>query len=171
MVSEGGLEVVTLVAESEREKGIFDSSLGNKDGAKAKTYKNYDSRGIRTTIQLDSDYITMLSPEVLTMPELWKRHTEVLEEKLSILENIRYWTQRSSLMLFVLSMAPPIYTLASEFSGYWSQWLLAIVSPVMGWSILRFRNRIVLWVAKRYVQRRFCGIGSISKKEEQLRHR
>ena len=54
-----------------------------------KTYKIYDRIGIRTIIQLDADYVTMMSPEVLAMPELCKRHAEILKEKLSVLECFR----------------------------------------------------------------------------------
>jgi len=162
MVSEGGLQVVTLVPELDGDAAVSSPSL---------TYqgKIYDQRGIRTTIQFDSDYVTTLSPEVLTMPELWQRHTAVLQAKLTILQRMRFWV-RQSWLLFLLY---PIYMFISalttgEFPGEWLSLTSSSVhvAAVMGIAIVLARKLIVrllrvlllppvLWVARWYVQRCF----------------
>lgn len=102
LVHERGFQVVTLIAESEGDAG------GVNKEAKAKTiYKSYDSKGIRTTIQLDSDCIIMISPEVLTMPRLWEQHAIAVKEKLGILERISSLVGKLGfLLLLLLSLSP-----------------------------------------------------------------
>lgn len=142
---------MTLIAEPKPERSASATTLeGNNaiDGTQgeAKTYKSYDSRGIRTTIQLDADYVTMISPEVLAMPELWKRHTEILREKLSVLGSAQHLAWRSSGVIWTLSALPVLYTLATGGnSEYWLQWLSWTGSVGL---IVLVRNRIIWWLAQ-----------------------
>ncbi len=148
MVSEGGMQVVTLVAEPEGDITVSSTSS---------TYqgKIYDRRGIRTTIQFDSDYVTTLSPETLSMPELWKRHTTILQEKLIILQRIHGWVQRSWLLFLLFPMGTFIFDV---MAGGYSVLLAAAIVLARTW-IVRFLYELlrppVLAVARWYAQWRF----------------
>lgn len=154
MFSEGGLQVLTLTAEMEGDTAVSTSYQG----------KTYDRRGIRTTIQFDSDYVTTFSPEVLAMPQLWQRHTAVIQAKLTVLQRVRFWG-RQSWLLFLLY---PIYTFISALmtGGFPEEWLALTSSTLGGIIVVLARKWIVrgvrllllppvLWVARWYVQRRF----------------
>lgn len=154
MFSEGGLQVVTLMADLEGDTAVPTPYQG----------KTYDQRGIRTTIQFDSDYVTVLSPEVLAMPELWQRHTAVIQAKLTVLQRVRFWG-RQSWLLFLLY---PLYTFISTLvsGGFPEEWLSLTINILGGVIVVLARNWIVrgfrliflppvLWVARWYVQRRF----------------
>ncbi len=161
MVSEGGLQVVTLMPELEVGTAVFSLPPAYQG-------KIYDQRGIRTTIQFDSDYVTTMSPEVLAMPELWQRHTDVLQEKLSILKKMQFWVGQSWLLFLIY----PVYMVISALmtDGFPGEWLSltssAHVGMVMGVVIALVRKLIVrflralllppvLWAVRWYVQRRF----------------
>ncbi len=165
MVSEGGLQVVTLIPELEGGAAVFSLSS---------TYqgKIYDQRGIRTTIQFDSDYITTISPEVLAMPELWQRHTDVLREKLSILKKTQFWVGKSWLLFLIYPVYTVIFALMTEgFPGEWlsltsgahvgmAMGLVAGAAVVLARKLFVRLLRVlllppVLWAARWYAQRRF----------------
>ena len=78
IVRDGGLEVVTETGTMGPQGNTSTTTVRDKQETreKRKTYKIYDRIGIRTTIQLDADYVTMMSPEVLGMPELCKHHSD-----------------------------------------------------------------------------------------------
>ncbi|MDQ3186835.1 MAG: hypothetical protein M3Q16_10365 [Pseudomonadota bacterium] len=170
MFSEGGLQVVTLIAEPEGDTAV------SSPPSPSPVYqgKIYDRRGIRTTIQFDLDYITTLSPEVLGMRELWERHTDVLQKKLIILQRIRYWVRRSWL-LFLLY---PIYTFISALTthGVSGESLSLICSLLLGVAIVLARKWMVRLLCKLlrplvlspvrwYVRRRFQRFVSMPAKE------
>lgn len=157
MVSEGGLQVVTLTAERAGDTAVPIPSSAYQG-------KIYDQRGIRTIIQFDSDYVTTFSPEVLVMPELWQRHTAVVQDKLTVLQRMRFWG-RQSWLLFLLY---PIYTFISALmtGGFPEEWLSLTISALWGVIIVLARKWIVrllrllflppvLWAARWTVQRRF----------------
>jgi hypothetical protein len=155
LVHERGFQVVTLIAESEGDAG------GVNKEAKAKTiYKSYDSKGIRTTIQLDSDCIIMMSPEVLTMPRLWEQHAVEVKEKLGILErissllgNLGFW------LLLVLSLVPLAYT--------WDKLAdrsLIAVSAIPAIIIALFRRQLLSLLRKLLLRPVFWAIGRYSRR-------
>lgn len=160
MVSEGGLQVMTLVPELEGGAPAHSQSIPYRG-------KIYDQRGIRTIIQFDSDYVTTMSPEVLAMPELWKQHMEVLQKKLGILQEIRTRIEQSLLWLLLLLPFLICLTYALMTGKFSEEWLsLAITAPAASFIVWWVRERIVrflcllllspaLWVVRRYVQWRF----------------
>jgi hypothetical protein len=144
IVRDGGLEVVTRIDGTGPGTIPRPATVGDKQEVQEerKTYKVYDTTGIRTTIQLDADYVTIMSPEVLAMPELCKRHTEILKEKLSVLERIRYLALSSLCVLSGGSILPVLYVwVMGGFSASGVQWL-SIVSPLAGLLVIRYRNRL-----------------------------
>jgi hypothetical protein len=169
IVNEGGLEVVTEIGTTGSEGNTSATSGGEKKETQEerKTCKSYDSRGIRTTIQLDGDYVTMMSPEALGMPELWKRHRETLKEKLSVVERLRRLAWKSSGIIFLFSVWT-LYTQYARSGGYPGfQLVPASVLGLIGVAIsiiMLFLNRITWWLAKWYVQRRFSSLISVSAK-------
>lgn len=143
MASEGGLQVVTLVAESEGDMTVSSTSSAYQG-------KIYDRRGIRTTVQFDSDYVTTLSPEVLAMPELWNRHAAVLQKKLIILQRLRVWVKRSWFLFLLVPLGTFILDLTA---GGCSVLLGAAIVLAQRW-IARFLYKLlwrpVLAAARRY---------------------
>ena len=102
------------------------------------------------------------------MPELWQRHTDVLQEKLSILKKMQFWVGQSWLLFLIY----PVYMVISALmtDGFPGEWLSltssAHVGMVMGVVIALVRKLIVrflralllppvLWAVRWYVQRRF----------------
>lgn len=134
MFSEGGSQVVTLVADSENITALSTPSSAYQG-------KNYDRRGIRTTIQFDSDYVTILSPEVLAMPDLWQRHTDALQAKLSILQRMHLLIEKSLFVFFIL--APIIYMLISYLTGGFPGEWLALIGSGLAVAIACARKWIV----------------------------
>ncbi len=57
--------------------------------------------GIRTTIQLNSNYITIVAPAMLQQPQIWQEHVTHINTKLAILDKLRILVQQSW-MLFLL---------------------------------------------------------------------
>ena len=170
IVRDGGLEVVTETGTMGPQGNTSTTTVRDKQETreKRKTYKIYDRIGIRTTIQLDADYVTMMSPEVLGMPELCKRHAEILKEKLSVLERVRGLAWKTWAVIFLPSMALTLYTQFVQISGYpgvrLDLWpvlsLIGVVGAVISF-IMLFLNRIMWWLAKSYVRRRFSPLVSI----------
>jgi hypothetical protein len=157
MVSEGGLQVVTLIVDLEGDTAVPTPYTPYQG-------KIYDRRGIRTTIQFDSDYVTVMSPEVLAMPELWQRHTAVLRAKLTVLQRMRFWGRQSWLLLLLY----PLYTFISALmtGDFPEEWLSLTISALSGVMMVLARKWIVrglrflllpplLWAGRWYVQRRF----------------
>ena len=164
IVRDGGLEVVTETGTMGPQGNTSTTTVRDKQETreKRKTYKIYDRIGIRTTIQLDADYVTMMSPEVLGMPELCKRHAEILKEKLSVLERFRVLAWKNWVIIFLPSMALTLCTQFVQSSGYpgfrldlWSVLnLIGVVGVVISF-IMLFLNRVMWWLVKWYVQWRF----------------
>jgi hypothetical protein len=154
IVNEGGLEVVTEIGTTGSEGNTSATRGGEKKETQEerKTCKSYDSRGIRTTIQLDGDYVTMMSPEALNMPELWKRHTETLKEKLFVVERVRRLASVSSLLIFVLSFLWALYAAATGgFLTYGSQWF-SVVGLLLGAVFIKLRNEFIWWLTRNCVR-------------------
>jgi hypothetical protein len=147
IVRDGGLEVVTRIDGSGQEDNAPTATAGEKQGTQEerKTYKIYDTIGIRTTIQLDADYVTIMSWEALSMPEACKRHSEILKEKLSVLERVPRRARRISCVVFCLSTLPFLFTLATgRFGGIGLEWV-SILGPMLGGVVVWGRNRLV-WI-------------------------
>jgi hypothetical protein len=172
IVTDGGLEVVTEMTAT-GPKGNT-STITTADEKKEtreerKTYKIHDRAGIRTTIQLDADYVTIISREVLTMPELWERHTEILKEKLSVLERVRGLAWKHGAITFLSSTALILYAQYAQSGGYPEFQLnagsvLGLIGAALS-VIMLFLNRITWWLAKWYVRRRFSSLVAIPVKE------
>jgi hypothetical protein len=93
--SAGGLQVVTLLSG---EDGTTTESGTNRpyDG------KSYDQKGMRSIIQPDGDLVTVISPEVLTKPQVWQLHTETIDEKLAVLERLKQWARQSWVLFLII---------------------------------------------------------------------
>lgn len=70
----------------------------------AYTGKTYTHTGIRTTIQLSSDYVTTLSTAVLQHPHLWQEHMTYVDTKLSVLDKLRRLAQQSWLLFMLIPL-------------------------------------------------------------------
>lgn len=116
MVSQGGLVIQTGLDGQVVETAVPDFAVY--------AGKTYPQKGIRTTIQLDSDYITILSPEIMARPEIWQSHMAQVEAKLVVLQVLRSWA-RQSWLLFLL---PALIWLLGD--------LLALESLTAVWELL-----------------------------------
>ena len=147
IVRDGGLEVVTRLDATGPEGDTSIETDGEKKETQEerKTYKIYDTIGIRTTIQLDGDCVTIMSRQVLGMPEVWGRHTESLKEKLSLVKRVRRLALSSSLVLFVIFILPVIPVI---YEGATASGLERLVFPLMGALFYGFRNRFIWWLAR-----------------------
>lgn len=161
MYSAGGLVLMTGMDGAVVETAVSPSSS---------TYngKIYDHTGIRTTIQLDSDYMTVMSTAVLQQPRIWQQHVAHVDAKLAVLDTLREWAQRS----WLLFMLMPLVWYGSDLTGIESvedawrfiyptllggaivlgrKWILrglqAVVLPlimrVIGWFVKRRFNQFV----------------------------
>lgn len=164
--SEGGLHVVTLITEQEGDTAASSQSSIYQG-------KIYDRRGIRTTIQLDSDYVTIFSPEVLTMRELWQQHSNALKAKLSVLQRVRFLARHSWLLFLFGPISAFISALMS--GGVWKEPYLLATSALAAVAIVMARKQLVrllrvlllrpiLGIARGYVQRKFQRFVSITGK-------
>ena len=97
MYSSGGLTIATGMDGVEMETAVSDTNTYNG--------KIHDQTGIRTTIQLDSDYVTILSPSVLQHPKLWQQHMTQVNAKLAVLDKLQAWVQNSWVLFLLFPLA------------------------------------------------------------------
>ncbi|PID85099.1 MAG: hypothetical protein CSB13_09780 [Chloroflexi bacterium] len=97
MYSSGGLVIMTGMDGAVAETAVSPSSTYNG--------KTYTHTGIRTTIQLDSDYVTIMSTAVMQQPDIWQKHVSQVEAKLAILKTLQVWAQRSWLLFMLIPLA------------------------------------------------------------------
>lgn len=128
------------------------------------TGKTYPQKGIRTTIQFDSDYVTTLSPEVLARPEIWQCHMAQVAERLSVLEKLRLAAQQSWL-LFLL--APLTWLVNNALQVDSLETAVSLLLPTITSTLIVLLRkqilrllRMTIWplimkLVYRYVQRRF----------------
>ena len=144
LIREGGLQVITLLSE-EKNTTLSPSSASDQYQGKV-----FDQQGIRTLIQLDSDYVTILSPGVLSMPELLKRHGEAVNEKLGKFQQLQSYILHSC-MLFLIVFSLFMYGIVEEW------WVVALglmgsygIKYARHW-LARITMRLLFRVARRYV--------------------
>ncbi|SCX87674.1 hypothetical protein SAMN05216308_101679 [Nitrosospira sp. Nsp13] len=152
LISEGGVQVITLLPEEVRMDSARPASIDQYKG------KVFDRQGIRTLIQLDSDYVTVLSPAVLSMPELLKRHSDAVHARLTIFQRIQTWAHYIWIPIFIVFEVFSIFILGT-LSDELNIVTVAIVSAVGVGFIARARRllarvsmRLVLQLAKYYVR-------------------
>ena len=97
MYSSGGLTVATGMDGGELETAVSDTTTYNG--------KIHNQTGLRTTIQLDSDYITVLSPSVLQKPQIWQQHMAQVDAKLAVLDKLQVWVQNSWMLFLIFPLA------------------------------------------------------------------
>jgi hypothetical protein len=97
MYISGGLVVMT-----DMEGNVLETAVSPPA---AYTGKIYDRQGIRTTIQFDSDYVTVLSPAVLRKTAVLQSHVTRVQTQLAVLERLRVWARRSWLLFLLLPLA------------------------------------------------------------------
>ena len=156
MYSSGGLVIMTGMDGAVQETAVSPSS--SYDG------KIYNQTGIRTTIQFDSDYVTVMTPAVLQQPDIWQQHMTQIDDKLAVLDKLREWAQRSWLLFLLIPLAWYGYDLTgiSSLEEAWSLIYPTLLSAaiVLGrkW-ILRGLQVTVLPLITRavggFVQRKF----------------
>jgi len=142
MYSTGGLQVLTLVDEppEEDDTAVFPSSYHGKI---------YNRRGVRTVIQLDSDYMTVISPDVVLNPELWQRHTAVIQSKFDVIRRLQMVARQSWLLFLII---PTLWLLPNLATQGWPDVLWSLIGSVgMGTVIVLARKwilkglRLLLW--------------------------
>jgi hypothetical protein len=156
MYTKGGLVIMTGLDGAVMETAV--SSPSSYDG------KIYNHTGIRTTIQFDSDYVTVMTPTILQQPEVWQQHVGHVNKKLAVLDKLKALAQKSW-MLFLL--IPAIWfgvDLANTNSveEAWSLILPILVSALMVWArkwlLLILQKTLLPLITKTvgwFVQRKF----------------
>lgn len=150
----GGLVIMTGMDGAVMETAVSQSLT--YDG------KIYNTTGIRTTIQLDSDYVTVMTPAVLHQPQIWQLHVAHVDAKLAVLDTLRDWAQRSWLLFMLIPLAWYGYDLTgvSSLEEAWRLIYPTLLSAaiVLGrkWilrglqvTILPLITRIISWFVKR----------------------
>lgn len=126
--------------------------------------KTYTQKGIRTTIQFDSDYVTTLTPEILNRPDIWQCHMAQVGAKLSVLDTLRQAAQQSWLLFLLPSLAWLMMELLKleSLANVWQVLLPTAISSLvvlLRQKILQFLQRVVwpliLKAVVWFVQRRF----------------
>ncbi|MBE2221333.1 MAG: hypothetical protein IAF02_07320 [Anaerolineae bacterium] len=153
----GGLVIMTGMDGAEMETAVPLPSA-------ADITKTYSHTGIRTTIQFDSDYITVITPAVLQQPQIWQQHIELVHAKLAVLDKLRTWAQKSW-MLFLLI---PIAWFGMDFANVnspdeaWQLIYPMLLSAVIVWGrkwLLRILQKTILPLIMKavswFVQRKF----------------
>ncbi|MCP4359081.1 MAG: hypothetical protein GY796_13785 [Chloroflexi bacterium] len=134
MYSSGGLQVLTLVDELPEEDTAVSPPPYHG--------KIYDRQGVRTVIQLDSDYMTVMSPEVVLDPELWRRHTAVIQSKFDIFRRLQMMARQSWLLFLII---PALWLAPQLATQGWPDVLWSIIgSAGMGTVIVLARK----WILK-----------------------
>lgn len=94
MYTKGGLVIMTGLDGSVMETAVSQSPT--YDG------KIYNHTGVRTTIQFDSGYVTVMTPTVLQQPQVWQQHVGHVNNKLAVLDTLKTLAQKSwMLFLFI----------------------------------------------------------------------
>lgn len=155
MYRSGGLVIMTGMDGMAMETAVSQS-------AASYTGKEYDHAGIRTVIQLDSDYVTVMTPAVLEKPDLWHQHMQRINEKLAVLDKLQELAKKSWMLFMLLPILWYGYdfTQIKSVEDLWRLILPTILSAVIvlarKW-ILRFLQKFILplvtrfitWIAKR----------------------
>ncbi len=140
MYATGGLVIQTGLDCVAVETAVPDLTL--YDG------KTYTQKGIRTIIQFDSDYVTTLTPEILTRPEIWQCHLTQIEAKLAVLTTLRQAAQRSWLLFLLPTLAWLIADLF-KLESWADVWRLLLPMAISGLIVL-LRKQIV-WLLYKVV--------------------
>ncbi|MFO7683524.1 MAG: hypothetical protein R6X34_26115 [Chloroflexota bacterium] len=157
MVSQGGLVIQTGLDGQVVETAVPDPAVY--------AGKTYPQKGIRTTIQLDSDYITILSPEIMARPEIWQSHMDQVAGKLAVLETLRLWARQSWVVFLLPALVWLLHTLFTleSLAAAWELLLPTLVSALIVFlrkQLKRFLQvfvwpvvmRVVVWVVRRRFQ-------------------
>jgi hypothetical protein len=157
MYRSGGLVIMTGMDGVVQETAVSPPT-SSYDG------KIYTHTGIRTTIQFDSDYVTVMTPAVLQQPHVWQQHVTHVNAKLAVLDKLRQWAQRSWLLFLLIPLAWAGYDLRgiTSWQELWSLIYPTLMSAaiVIGrkW-VLRFLQVTVLPLITRavswFVRRKF----------------
>lgn len=92
MYSAGGLVIMTGMDGRVQETAVSPSSSDQPIG-------------IRTTIQLNSNYITTVSPAMLQQPQIWEEHVTHINTKLAVLDKLRILAQQSWMLFLLFPLA------------------------------------------------------------------
>ena len=93
MYTSGGLVILTGLDGSLQETAVSPPSPDNKP------------IGIRTTIQLNSNYITTVAPAMLQQPQIWQDHITQINTKLAVLDKLRILAQQSWVLFLLFPLA------------------------------------------------------------------
>lgn len=69
-----------------------------------------DQPGIRTTIQLDMNVITLVSADLANRADVWQRHATAVDARLALIERVQQWARQS----WLLFLALPLFWLGSD---------------------------------------------------------
>lgn len=156
MYTRGGLVIMTGLDGGVMETAV--SSPSSYDG------KIYSHNGIRTTIQFDSNYVTVMSPTVLQQPEVWQQHVGQVNKKLAVINNLKALAQKSWMVFLLI---PAIWfgvDLANTNSveEAWSLIAPTLLSTAMVWGrkwlLLLLQKTVLPLITKTvgwFVQRKF----------------
>lgn len=162
MYTNGGLVIMTGLDGSVMETAV--SQPASSDTSKKYDGKTYDQTGVRTTIQFDSDYVTLMTPAVLQQPQVWQQHVGHVNKKLAVLDKLKTLAQKS----WVLFLFIPFIWFGIDLSNTnsveeaWNLILPILMSALMVWgrkwlllilqkTVLPLITRIGSW----FVQRKF----------------
>lgn len=102
MYTKGGLVIMTGLDGSVMETAVSPPPSATDDDYTVKTYDPHYAPAVRTTIQFDSDYVTLMNHAVLSQPYIWQQHVGHVNNKLAVLDKLKALAQKSwMLFLFI----------------------------------------------------------------------
>ena len=102
--------------------------------------------GIRTTIQLNSNYITIVAPAMLQQPKIWQEHVTHINTKLAILDKLRILAQQSWMLFLLFPLAWFGYELTTITS--WEEAWRLIYPTILSFVIVLTRKWVLIILQK-----------------------
>ena len=167
MYSTGGMVIMTGLDGSVMETAVSPPHPPFATDIDDYTFKTYDpdyAPAVRTTIQFDSDYVTLMNPTVLSQPLVWQQHVGHVNAKLTVLDKLKELAQKSWVLFLIIpftwfgvdlsntnsleeawSLILPMLLSAAMVLG--RKWLLLVLQK----TVLPLITKTIVW----FVQRKF----------------
>lgn len=87
--------------------------------------------GIRTSIQLDGDIVTILTPQMIQQNNLWQQHLNVIESKMLLFARLQNWIRTGSGLFFFLIWLGFIGA-TTQPNEFFNRWFVVVTNTIVG---------------------------------------
>jgi len=171
MYSTGGMVIMTGLDGSVMETAVSPPHPPFSTDIDDFTFKTYDpdyAPAVRTTIQFDSDYVTLMNPAVLQQSHVWQQHVVHVDNKLSVLDKLKELAQKSWVLFLIIPFIwfgvdlsnvnsveeawtlifPMLLSAAMVWGRKWlllvlQKTVLPLITKTVGWFVQRKFNQFV----------------------------